>query len=341
MPSRTLPGLELTGFWDLGGGGWKPGMDANLQALSALVQCAVLSRTDALPGGPTDGDMYIVPTGGEADNIAIRDDGAWVYFEPKRGWIVHVLDDDEFVFYDGSNWAPLPYATTLAGLADVDLTTVPPEDGEALVWDETEGKWVPGPASPETLGDIGDVDLSTPPEDGETLIWDEGSSTWIPGAGGGGGGSVAELGDIGDVDLTTPPADGETLVWDDGTDTWVPGSGFGGGTIFAVSFSTTGTPEASELLAKFLSPGAFFLPVGLTGSMAHAGTAPGTGSVAFDIKKNGSSIGTMSVALGATTATFTFASAVSFVAGDRLEIFAPSLVHGIEDVAVTFLGELL
>lgn len=38
------------------------------------------------------------------------------------------------------------------------------------------------------LGDIDDVDLTMPPSDGDVLVWDSGSNTWIPEAGGGGGG---------------------------------------------------------------------------------------------------------------------------------------------------------
>jgi hypothetical protein len=56
MPSRTLPGLGLTGFWDLGSDGWKPDMDANLRMLSALVQAKATSRTTELPEEPSNGD---------------------------------------------------------------------------------------------------------------------------------------------------------------------------------------------------------------------------------------------------------------------------------------------
>lgn len=38
-------------------------------------------------------------------------------------------------------WAPLP---SLGGSSDVDTTTNPPTDGQALVYDDTTGQWVPG-----------------------------------------------------------------------------------------------------------------------------------------------------------------------------------------------------
>lgn len=106
MPSRTLPGLGLTGYWDLHSGGWKPDMDVNLLNLSALTQLVVKSSTTALPGSPTDGDIYIVPAsaGSNPNKIAARDNGAWVYFTPKTGWEAYVVDTATRVRWNGSSW---------------------------------------------------------------------------------------------------------------------------------------------------------------------------------------------------------------------------------------------
>ena len=38
-------------------------------------------------------------------------------------------------------------ASTVGSLIDVDLTTVPVEDGQTIVWNEVEGKWLPGSGS--------------------------------------------------------------------------------------------------------------------------------------------------------------------------------------------------
>jgi hypothetical protein len=341
MAERILPGLGLTGYWDLGSSGWKPGMDANLRLLSAIVQGAALSRTDALPGVPVDGDISIVPASDltNPNKIAIRDDGAWVYITPLEGFRMWIIDDEEFCLYDGATWGPLPTAfSQIADMLDVDVST-PPTEGQTLVWDDGTSKWIPGAGAPETLGDIGDVDLVTdPPTDGQALVWDTTTSTWIPGDA---GGVVALLGDIGDVDLVTdPPTDGQALVWDTTTSTWIPGSAGVPITSFGIALSTTGTPDASELMFRFISPGAFTLPTSLTGSAGYAGTAPSGGDVVFDIKKNGSSIGSMTFLDTVATASFTFASPVAFVAGDRFEIVAPADVQGIEDVSATFIGDV-
>jgi len=96
---RVLPGtLGLTAFHNLGDNTWKPTMDDNFLRLSALTQLTVISRTAALPSGPPDGDIYIVPSTDPTNpnQIAIRDDGNWYYFSPKPGLIAHVQDDDFF-----------------------------------------------------------------------------------------------------------------------------------------------------------------------------------------------------------------------------------------------------
>lgn len=61
-------------------------------------------------------------------------------------------------------------AAELGDLSDVDLTTTPPADGDALVWDETAGKWVPGASAgggvetvqPGTGIDVDDIDPANP-----------------------------------------------------------------------------------------------------------------------------------------------------------------------------------
>ncbi len=134
MPQRTLPGLGLTGFWDLGADNWKDENDANLRKLSALVQPRVISRTTALPGSPINGDIYIVPAdaASNANEIAIRDDGAWVYIPPAEGFAVYVADTNENVQFDGAAWVPLaagmegaPADGTLYGRKDGAWEAVP------------------------------------------------------------------------------------------------------------------------------------------------------------------------------------------------------------------------
>lgn len=183
------------------------------------------------------------------------------------------------------------------------------------------------------LNTLADVNTSGAVE-GDVLIYDADTATWLPGPMSGSAEYPDMEGNAGKVLAVNSEEDGVE---------WVEQTGSGGGidlTSFGVSISTNGTPDALGLLFRFVSPGTFTLPEDLTGSYGYAGDAP-TGNVDFDIQKNGSSIGTMSFATSSNTATFTFASDVSFTAGDRLEIFAPSDLQSIGDVSATFIGAVV
>jgi hypothetical protein len=103
---RILPGLGLTGFWDLGSA-YKTGMDTNLLALSALVQPYVLDAVAAAPGTPADGDIYLATAawgGGAANDVMVRDNAAWVALTPGEGWMVYDRTANAFKVFDGAAW---------------------------------------------------------------------------------------------------------------------------------------------------------------------------------------------------------------------------------------------
>jgi len=105
MASRTLPGLGLKGFWGSGFDGWDTEMDINLLTVSVLLNGIAKSATTALPGSPVNGDIYIVRVGdANAGKIAVRDNGAWVYITPARGWRLWVDDALQYRIYDGAVW---------------------------------------------------------------------------------------------------------------------------------------------------------------------------------------------------------------------------------------------
>lgn len=80
-----------------------------------------------------------------------------------------------------------------------------------------------------------------------------------------------------------------------------------------------GNPQSGSPIVRFTFASATSFAAGLPGSTCTAGAAP-TGARTFNIAKNGSNVGTMSFAAGATIATFAMASAQSFAAGDILTI---------------------
>lgn len=108
MADRTVAGsLGLKADWDLGEDNWKDDMDANLVKLSVLGQPIVLDTVSATPGAPTEGDIYLFdethPT--QANDIAVYDEGAWVYYTPGEGWEVYDQANDMRMRFDGMVWA--------------------------------------------------------------------------------------------------------------------------------------------------------------------------------------------------------------------------------------------
>jgi len=137
--------------------------------------------------------------------------------------------------WDGAKWVPANPAgfLSISDLNDVNTVTNAPTDGQALVWDETQGYWKPGTVASEApslaLNDLTDVS-SSDPSTGEFLKYDSGSwgnaalvyadisdAPTVP----------TKIGDLSDVDLSDAPVVGQVLVWN-GTD-WKPDDQTGGG----------------------------------------------------------------------------------------------------------------
>lgn len=115
MTERTLPGIGLTGYWDQGAP-WKVGGDRNWLLSSVLTQLSVESATTSLPASPLNGVIYIAPVGDpNANQVAARDNGAWVYFPPFEGLTAYVRDSNTAVRFDGAAWIPSTATTAAAG----------------------------------------------------------------------------------------------------------------------------------------------------------------------------------------------------------------------------------
>lgn len=107
MAARTLPNVGLKGFWGLSFDGWDAENDLNLLVLSVLVQGVFLSKEATTPGSPSDGEVYLFDEthATQANKLAIRDDGAWVYVTPQEGWKLYNQALNYFEHFDGSVWA--------------------------------------------------------------------------------------------------------------------------------------------------------------------------------------------------------------------------------------------
>jgi hypothetical protein len=82
-----------------------------IRALDAIVQLAVLDRDlVAPPASPAEGDCYIVGAGAtgawasQDGNIAAFQDGAWMFYAPREGWVAWVADEDALFAWDGAAW---------------------------------------------------------------------------------------------------------------------------------------------------------------------------------------------------------------------------------------------
>ena len=97
-------------------------------------------------------------------------------------------------------------------------------------------------------------------------------------------------------------------------------------------------PASSAKIIRIPVARAVNFAANFSGSYAKAGTAA-TGSTAFDVQKNGSSIGTITFASSGTSATFTTSggAAQSLAAGDILSIIAP----GTADATLADIGFVL
>lgn len=92
--------------------------------------------------------------------------------------------------YGWGNHANAGYLTSISSLSinalsDVNTSTSPPTNGQALVWDTANSYWKPGTVASGTtlasIDEIGDVDTTTTaPTNGQVLTWNGTSSTWRP-----------------------------------------------------------------------------------------------------------------------------------------------------------------
>lgn len=108
---------------------------------------------------------------------------------------------------------------------------------------------------------------------------------------------------------------------------------------YDIACNVFGQPGDGDLVMRFVATRPFKLMDNFAGSVGYVGTNPDASAV-FDVRKNGSSIGTVTVGTGGT---FTFSTTGStietFAVGDRFEVFAPSPADAtMADVSLTFLG---
>jgi hypothetical protein len=90
-----------------------------IQLLDSLVQLAVHSTSlDVPPANPNIGDWYLVADNaqdawsGHDGEIATFQENAWMYIEPKVGWLLWVSEEELAFVCSGTAWLPLGHNTT-------------------------------------------------------------------------------------------------------------------------------------------------------------------------------------------------------------------------------------
>lgn len=109
---------------------------------------------------------------------------------------------------------------------------------------------------------------------------------------------------------------------------------------YDVAFYVAGEPGDGAIIGAFVATRPFTLFDDFAGSRGHCAVNP-TATAVFDVQKNGSSIGSVSISTGGAFTFATTGGGASFAAGDRLTIVAPSPQDTtLADVAISFFGLL-
>lgn len=183
-----------------------------------------------------------------------------------------------------------------------------------------------------TIDGCSDINLAGR-SDGDLLSWDSATSKWIlvaPAAGG-----ATTLSALSDVTLTGL-ADKFILRYDTATSKWVAEK-----RNFYVTATVSGKPSAGFVYYADLPAGITIrFKAGLPGSTLKLKVAA-TASFVVTIKKDGTSIGTATVAAGDTTATASFTSDVDFTGNELSFTFPGSQDATAADVKISMAGEVV
>lgn len=77
--------------------------------IDALMRKAVIEIRTAPPGGPTEGDVYLIGAGGSGlwageDDSLVFWFADWFFFTPTEGWTIWINDDNDRLVFDGTSW---------------------------------------------------------------------------------------------------------------------------------------------------------------------------------------------------------------------------------------------
>lgn len=111
MPVKVAPNNGVLFGWNTGEDFWGGPMNENLVFFDTLIGTNIRSSNwSSPPPDAQEGSVYIVAEGaaaewaGQQGMVAVMVEGAWRFFQPKRGWRVLFDATNSFIWYDGEKW---------------------------------------------------------------------------------------------------------------------------------------------------------------------------------------------------------------------------------------------
>lgn len=191
-------------------------------------------------------------------------------------------------------------------------------------------------AQPLTARVAGGSGVEVPPGERAYIYYDGEDMARMPGGEGGGGGP-STLGGLSDVDVTGA-ADGDALTYDSDNGRWVPGASGASAGVYDVLLGFVGTPDAS-VLDWMLVGRAATIAASAPGE-AYARTLPADGDWTATLRKNGSSVGSVTIST-AGAVSWGVSSDIVVAPGDRLELLAPGTADSaLADIQVLLRGSV-
>lgn len=229
-------------------------------------------------------------------------------------------------------WSQITIPTLMSQLQDVNVTEGIGIDNYVLAYNNATAKWIAKQLIvPTALNQMTDVNVVEGAGiDGMYLKYSNSAGKWQAAA----VAVVAALSGLSDVNVSEGAGiDKYALVFDNSSGKWIAQQ-----RKHPIAIWVQGMLSNAETLYEAIPALNAQLPAGLTGSVFVCDVAP-TASMTITLNKNGSAIGTLTWAAGATTATVSFTTATTFNAGvDKLSLVGPATA---DTTAANFIITLL